>query len=317
MTQHRTAVEDGEAIDFREIFLRLWQGRVTIALASAISLAFGVLYLHSTPYTYTASLVLVPTQAQGQNSIGNQLGNLGSLVGIDISSSENVSPFMLYPDVMKSRVVGEAFAARYPDLMHELFNDQWDDSSKSWRQPESFLRDAIATAKSMAGYPPQSWAPPAGADVQDVISKQVLAETDKRKPILTVTFSHADPLFARRFLDALNQSTDQVLRRQTLDRSTKYSGYLEQELQKEQQAELRQVLIRSFNQQEMLVMMSSSDTPFAAQPIGGAASSMRPTNPKPVIILLAAIAFGFIFGGAWVYLGLRGPRAWFLRLIDR
>jgi hypothetical protein len=317
MTQHQATDESGEAIDFREIFNRLWQGRTTIALTCAVSLVLGVLYLHVAIYTYTASLVLVPTQTQGQNGISSQLGSLSSLVGIDFSNPQNVSPFTLYPDVMNSRVVGETFAARYPDLMHELFVDQWDDSRKSWRHPEGFMHDAIAAVKSIAGYPPQSWAPPSGADVQDVISKRVKTEIDNKKPIITVTFSHRDPLFARRFLQALHESTDLVLRRQTLDRSTKYSHYLEQELKKEHQADLRQVLISSFSQQEMLMMMSSSSTPFAAQPIGGAVSSMRPTSPKPIFVLLAAIAFGLFCGGSWEYFGLPRPRALFLRLIGR
>ena len=38
--------------------------------------------------------------------------------------------------------------------------------------------------------------------------------------------------------------------------------------QGEQQAELRQALINTFSQQEIWVMMSSSDAPFAAQPVG-------------------------------------------------
>lgn len=317
MKQYGTISEGEERVDIQAILIRLWQGRATIALTCAVSLALGVLYLHTATYKYTASLVLVPPQSQGQSGAGSQLGSLGALVGLGISNSDNVSPFTLYPDVMNSRVVGDRFAARYPDLLHELFDGQWDDSSKNWRHPEGFLHDTIAAAKDMAGYPPQSWSPPGGADVQDVISKQVQASVDPKKPILTVTFNHRDPSFARRFLGALHETTDQVLRHQTLDRSTKYSHYLEQELKKEQQQELRQVLINSFNQQEMLMMMSSSDTPFAAQPIGGAVSSIRPTTPKPFIVLLAALAFGLFCGGAWEYFGLPRIGALFRRLIGR
>lgn len=290
-------------VDFHAIFVHIRRGWLAIMLACAVAFLLGVLYLHVARYTYTASLVLVPTQNQNQGGLGSQLGNLSSLVGLDLGSSQNVSPFILYPDVMKTRAVSDVFAARYPDLMHELFDDQWDSGNQSWKPPSGIVHEVAAVVKDMLGYPPQSWAPPSGADVEGVLSTQVQIDVDRKKPILTVIFNHRDPAFARRFLQALHESTDLVLRRQTLDRSRKYSRYLEQELKNEQQSELRQVLINSFNQQEMLVMMSSSDAPFAAQPVGGAVSSVRPTNPKPVIVLLAAIIIGLVCGCIWGYYG--------------
>jgi len=134
-----------------------------------------------------------------------------------------------------------------------------------------------------------------------VLSTRVRVDLDRKKPIITVTFNHRDPVFARRFLQALHESTDLVLRRQTLDRSTKYARYLEEELRKEQQAELRQVLTNTFSQQEVWIMMSSSNTPFAAQPVGDAVSSIRPTSPNPLVILLAMTVVGLICGSTLAY----------------
>ena len=297
-------------VDFQAIFASLRRGWLAIVLGGAISFLLGVLYLHVVTYTYTATLVLVPTQNQNQGGLGSQLGSLGSLVGLDIGNTQNVSPFILYPDVMKTRAASDVFAARYPNLMHELFDTQWDSSSNSWRAPAGTVHEIAAAVKDMLGYPPQQWIPPDGADVAVVLSTRVKIDLDRKKPILTVTFDHSDPVFARRFLQALHESTDLILRRQTLDRSTKYSHYLEQELKNEQQTELRQVLINSFNQQEMLVMMSSSDAPFAAQAVGGPISSMRPTNPRPLIVLLAAIIAGLFCGCIWSYFrGRRRSRA--------
>lgn len=293
--------ESGQFIDLYAIFVSLRKGWKTIAIAWVVSLLLGVLYLHITTYNYTATLLLVPTQGQNQNNIGSQLGSLSSLVGLDFLSSQNVSPFTLYPDVMKTRVVSDTFAARYPDLMHELFEDQWDSDRDVWRAPEGVMYKIVAWSKGVLGYPPRPWAPPNGGDVERVLSTRVRVDLDRKKPILTVTFSHRDPVFARRFLQALHESTDLVLRRQTLDRSTKYARYLEQELRKEQQAELRQVLTNTFSQQEVWIMMSSSDTPFAAQPVGGAVSSTRPTSPNPIIILLAMTMLGLLCGSTLAY----------------
>jgi len=300
------AQEDG--IGLQAIIARLWQGWRVILLFGAAFFLLGVLYLHLANYTYTATLVVVPTQGQNQSGGTGQLGSLASLAGIDIGGSQNVSPFTLYPDVMKTRIVSDTFVAKYPGLMHQLFADQWDAATDSWKDTGGLLHQVASMVKGILGYPPRPWMPPGAGDVQQVVTDKVQALLDSKKPVLTITFNHRDPVFARNFLQALHESADQVLRRQTLDRSTKYAHYLEQELQKVQLAEVRQVLTNSLSQQETLVMMSNSNTPFAAQPVGNAISSMRPTNPRPVSILLAALLAGFFCGGAWAYFGLPMPR---------
>lgn len=300
--EHRYADSAGEAgIDLGAIVVDLWRGRLTIMLFAAVFLFLGIVYLHVAAYSYTATLVVVPTQGQSQSGGGSQLGNLASLAGIDLSASQNVSPFALYPDAMKTRIVSDTFVANYPDLTHELFADQWDSAAGRWHEPDGLVHGMAGAVKKMLGYPPQRWMPPSGGDVQQAVSDRVLTLLDSKKPVLTVTFNDRDPVFARRFLQAMHESTDLVLRRQTLERSKKYARYLEQELQKVQLTEVRQVLTNSLSQQETLIMMSNSDTPFAAQPVGGAVSSLRPTSPRPAVVLLAAVLAGLVLGGTWSY----------------
>lgn len=290
-------------IDLGAIAGRIWRGRILVGMSCVGCLLLAITYLHFASYKYTATLLLVPTQGQSQSGAGGQLGGLASLAGLDLSGSQNVSPFALYPEVMKARIVADTFAARHPDVMRRLFASQWDDASKQWRDPGGSLHAAAGVVKSLLGFPPRPWAPPAGAEVQDLIKMRVQATPDSKKPILTVTFDDKDPALARQFLAALHDSTDLVLRQETLDRSTKYARYVENELRLVQQADLRQILTNSLSQQESLVMMSNSDTPFAAQPVGAAVSSSAPTSPTPSMVLLAAALVGVLMGSAWAYFG--------------
>lgn len=298
-------------IDLGAIAGRIWRGRLLVGLCSALFLVLAVFYLHFATYKYTATLLLVPTQGQNQTGSGSgQLSGLASLAGIDLGGSQNVSPFTLYPEIMKARIVADNFAARYPGLMHRLFPTQWNPATRQWRDPGGSLHVFAGFVKSILGFPPRPWAAPSGADVQELIRTRVQATPDSKKPILTVTFEDKDADLARQFLTALHESTDRVLREETLDRSTKYAHYLGNQLLSVQQTDLRQVLTNSLSQQETLLMMSNSDTPFAAQPVGDSVSSQRPTSPNPAMVLLAAMIMGAILGSARAYFAPSSGDLW-------
>jgi len=305
-TEYVTVEAQGrDFIDLGPIITRIWKGRLAVGLFCAAFLVFGVLYLHFATYKYTATMVLVPTQGQNQGGAMSQLGSLASLAGIDLPAGQNVSPFTLYPEVMKTRIVADSLATHYPGLMHRLFPDQWDEDTKRWRDPAGVLKDMKNVVKAVLGFPPHPWTAPSGADVQELMRRRAQATPDSKKPILTLTFSDKDPVLAREFVEALHASTDEVLRQQTLYRSQKYARYIENELLSVHQADLRQVLMNSLSQQEMLVMMSNSGTAFAAEPVGRAVSSVLPTSPNPTISLLVLGVLGAGFGMAWAYFGLR------------
>jgi hypothetical protein len=189
-------------------------------------------------------------------------------------------------------------AQHSPDIMPTIFASQWDATDNKWQEPATFRHWIAGFAKSALGFPEKNWTPPDGGNLQQYIKKNVSVETSTQKPVLTITFDNETPAFAAHFLQALYESTDRVLRRIVLDRSSKYARYVENKLQTVQLSELRQVLMQSLNEQETLIMMSSSNTPFAAQPLGAASSSIQPTSPNAPIVLLLAIIAGLLLGSA-------------------
>jgi hypothetical protein len=65
------------------------------------------------------------------------------------------------------------------------------------------------------------------------------------------------------------------------------------------------VLTQSLSDQETQIMMGSSDTDFAAQPLGPPESSTRPTSPVPVLVLLLGLFVGLVIGGLYVVFDIR------------
>ena len=296
----RDSEKDDDHIDLAKIARKLWLGRKGILLSVGFFFILAVIFLQSATYYYTAKLLLVPTQAQSQSGLG-QLGGLASLAGINFAGmQQNVSPFSLYPVTLTSGAVADDLASHSPEIMHRLFKAQWNEHTRKWTPPSGVVHNVASVLKMMFNPRPEQWTPPSGAQLQELIAARVQTQQDAKKPILTISFADPDPVFARYFVEKLNESTDRVLRRMALDRSSQYARYLQEQLATVQQVDLRLVLVNSLSTQETLIMMGNSNTSFAAQTLGPAASSLRPTYPSPLLIFLLSIIVGVLLGGAVV-----------------
>lgn len=287
--------ENRSIANFPALVRVLWGAFPSIGIFVAIGVALAILYLHVAKYYYSATLTVIATQQQNQTS-GSQLGELASIAGINVPSTQNISPFTLYPDAIVSRVVADNIARSHPETLHHIFSSQWDKKTNTWRRPSGMMLWAKGVIKAVFGIPVVPWEPPGGAELREMIEKEISIGLDNKTPILTLTYRDVDPVFAKRFLDEVNEATDSVLRRMTLDRSSKYASYLENKLSTVQAADLRQALISSYSQQETLVMMSSSETPFAAQPLGVTVVSLRPVSPQPIFVIILGVIFGLVVG---------------------
>jgi LPS O-antigen subunit length determinant protein (WzzB/FepE family) len=297
-----TAYQRSDPSEIWQVARTLWKGRIVIIPTTMLSCLLSIIYLHSAVYTYTATLTLIPTQSQSQ-SIGAQLGGLTSLIGINLPNDLNtVSPFSVYAETAQSRQVAVDMVQHWPELVPLLFKDQWDPEKKIWHPPQTFAITASRSIKQMLGLPVYDWTPPGPAELEQYIVQNVQIAQDKRRALLTVRLQAPDPDFSVKFLTALHQSTDHVLRQMTLDRAKKYAAYLGNRLTTVQTSAVRDVLTQSLSQQETLIMMGSSDTDFAAQPLSPAESSTRPTNPVTLLVLFIGLLAGILASSACVLL---------------
>lgn len=258
-----------------------WLGIVLVA----VSLILAVSYLHIATYKYTAVLALTPADQSGQKPSGN-LANLGSLVGVDLSSQAG-SAFAMYAEAVTSYPVAERLSKR-ASLMQAIFKESWDPAAQRWREPQSLLRGIVTRVKRLLGVPIKAWTPPDGHDLQNYIEKNVLIAEDKRKALIRLTYLNPDPKVAVELLAGINVEADNFLRARSLERSTRYVEYLERRLAEIQVVEYRLSMAQMLGNYERTRMMASSDTSFAAEAFGDIWVSPNFTTPNPWIVLAAA-----------------------------
>lgn len=301
------------------LFVALWGYKIGILLTAAVFTLGAIVYLHLAEYRYTAEMRVVASQTAANSSgIGaSKLGNLASLVGIS-ASSEMVSPFRLYIEALTSRQVAAALAKR-PDIMHVVFEREWDADTGRWRQQAT--SPLVAAVKAVVGFPKVEHTVPNAARLQDYLERNIKVDSDPKRAVTVLRFDHADPKFAITLLSALNAAADHHMKAVALTRASQFAQYLEAKLPTIMIAEHRVAISAALSEQEKQIMLASSEAPYAADPVEEPIASLAPTSPRPIVILIASALFGLVIGtlGAMAVLAItksRQSRATASRIID-
>lgn len=264
-----------------------------ILVGLGVALLGGGLYLHFATYRYTAELTVTPVYSTQQLPAG--LSSIASLAGISLPGEKAVTPIALYSEALRSRDVAAAVVAD-PVLMRHIFSEEWDAAAGRWRNPGGLVQGLVQTANRLLGIPVQPWSPPDASDVQRHVAKHLAIFEDPRSNITTVAVDDPHPQMAKRLLATLNEAADRHLRERALAILGEYIAYLERKLLEVQVAEYRQSLAQALADLEQRRMIASSNAPYAAEPLGAIVASVKPTTPKPLVVLAAATILGLLAG---------------------
>ena len=102
-------------------------------------------------------------------------------------------------------------------------------------------------------------------------------------------------------LTALNVAADRHLKTVTLARASEFARYLDARLATVVVAEHRVALTSMLSDQENQIMLASSNSPYAADLVEAPTSSLAPTSPRAIIVLVASLLFNLILErlGQW------------------
>lgn len=296
-TDFHTPRDDAQ-IDFVLLFAILRRGWLTITVCALLAVAAVVLYLHNASYRYTASMVVTPAQSASIDGLGSRLGQLGGLasaVGVSLPDTNTSASFKLYIEGLKAYDTAQVLAGD-PALMHHLFEREWDEKTRQWREPASSLRSLINAAKDILGIPNLPWAPPGAARLQGLLEDDLIVDVNPRSPVITMHFSHKDPKFAQLLLTRIDETVDSLMRHRALLRTNDYIDYLTGKLRTVQLAEQRLSITQTLGEQERVRMAASSTRPFVADVFSGPSATPRPTSPRPYLLLILSLLGGLALG---------------------
>lgn len=288
--------------DFLSIFRSSWKIVAGFTVAGLIA---AIVYLNLATYTYAVAFRVSPTES-GNGNLSGRLGGLAAVAGLSLGADRAVQPFELYVEAFYSPEVAARLSDR-SDLLRKAFPDEWNASTRRWEEPDNLVRTVGRFAKAAMGIPVYDWTKPDANRLQEYIEEEVILVRDPKKSVTTFSMDHSDPAFAAELLVGIHEATDQMVRERALRRANSYINYLSIKLSEVTLVEHREALAETLGEQERVRMMSSSGMPYAAEPLGQPLIPLRPSSPKPILMLI----LGLFAGG---FVGVVAALAWrFLR----
>ncbi len=291
-----------DEITLRDLFLKVWRSKWVILATMAVAVGLVSVWMKTTEPLYTASMLVAPAGATSGGGLGSRLsqyGGLASLAGIELPSAETVSPFDQFSEVVTSVTVAKRLQDKY-GVLQKLFERTWDAGNMRWVPPEGPVATAKGWMRGFFNLP--SWTPPSTKSLAEYLGDKLgiseIAKTGMRR----ITFQHEDSEFAVQLLRWIHEESDQLIREETQERTTRQIEYIERKLATVRITEHRQSLTLLLSDQEKQMMMTQVDLPFAARIIDPPTVSEMPTWPKPFLFLVLAAMAGFFVSVFLVFL---------------
>ena len=191
--------EDDE-IDLYELWLILKKRKWTIFVTTFLFIAIAVVYILITPPVYKTNAKIFPL-------IGGKKGGLSSLIGnLPIPIAGISQAHLTVEAILNSRTLRERIIKDL-NLMPLLFESQWDNKTKSWKNPNKA---------------------PTLYDGQQILKKLISTTTDKKTGVITLNVEFPKyPKIAYKIAWTALRETQNILNEKTWTLAKKQRIFLE------------------------------------------------------------------------------------------
>lgn len=288
-----------ESLSLLSVLETLWKQKSKVILTASVSLVLAIIYLFVATPKYTATMIVAAIEQQGNLSGLGARSQLSSISGIKIGETDSSIRFAAFVDLLTSHAVAKRLM-KDEELVHKIFEEEWDPASKKWRAPGGIISFLIRLPNIVFGRP--AWTPPSSTKLAEFLSDEINVSDFGDAGMKTISFDHKDPAFAVELVQKVYQAADEELKSDTLIRTRKYIAYLEKRLATVTVAEYREALSDLLVDQERTQMVIEADLPFAAKIVSDAVVPDTPDKPKIVVTLIVMTLIGVFLGVLWIFL---------------
>jgi uncharacterized protein involved in exopolysaccharide biosynthesis len=262
---------DSDTVDFRAIVRLLWRYRRPVVLTT---LVFGVLSLVGAlfmkPYFKAeATLVYVHNKGMGngQGSLDEALGGLASLAGMNLMGAGTEDSEALA--VLDSRHLAEEFIQRN-DLIPVLLRNA-KKRPTMWLAVRQFKEGVLTVHK------------------------------DPRKDTTTVMITWRDAQQAADWCNGFVALANEVIRKRTMEESSRNIAYLNEQILKTSDLDLRRVLYDILESETKTLMLANARAEYAFQVVDPAVTPEIKAGPHRSLVVLGGLILGFALAGGFAF----------------
>ena len=271
-------ISSGDDLGLIEIALLLWKSKLLIIVVTTLSVVLigGIAWI--IPKKYESTVVISPSSNASNSGmsalagLGSSLGGLASLAGVSLSGDPKKfeSLAILQSDELTQRYIESH------DLLPILYKDKWDAANKKW---------LVADPKKA----PTSWK----ANLYFKKSIRTVS-TDVKTGISTLTIRWKDPVLAAQWANDLVKMTNELMKNDAIEESTRNIAYLTEQGQKTDVVGARQAIYTLLQTEINKQMLARGSEFFALKVLDPAVPAEQQVSPKKLNWLIGSCIGGFL-----------------------
>jgi len=297
--QNNTHKLDDE-INLSDLVRLLVSSKISILTITCLTLLISLLYAFSLPDKYVSSILLVPANDNTNSNLASQYGGLASLAGISLpEGSVNKSDIGI--EVLKSKLFITGFLSRHNVIIPMMASESWDKVTKELEIDErlydvknkKWVRNVSAPKKSK----------PSLYEAAEFWKKNIFSiSKDNKKGLITIKIEHYSPFEAQRWAELLFKDLNNHLRDIEVEEADLSIQYLNEEANKTESKELKQLFYSLIESQTKTKMLAFSRKDYSFKMIDPPIVPENKSSPNKFRIILQGAIIGIIFGLVFAYI---------------
>jgi uncharacterized protein involved in exopolysaccharide biosynthesis len=267
-------------------------GRRLVVGTAVLTAILALLTLRMIEPSFTATLIVGPTAAEGLLSEGVPLSG-STINGVVPGASEKMSYYDRFLYELTSLSVANELASQ-PEIMRRVFEPMWNASAQAWGPDPRLVPRLRRMLSELAGRP--SWSMPDGRDLARFLKSRIQVQQIGNTPLRRISYRHPDPEFARTLLSRLYTTTEHQLRSTAIKGNSRMIEEYERMTRITSDLEHKRALWSALIGHEQFAMMMNVDLPLAANLMEPAVCDALPDTPDPAMVLPIAFMAGLVLG---------------------
>lgn len=283
---------NSEQNDLIELIKIALEKKLTIFVITVVTCILAVIFALYKSNTYKSTAVVSPVQQQqgALSGLASQFGGLASLAGVNLNQGQSSSANVAM-EYLKSRSIFIEFVDEY-DLKPEIM------AAKGWSQKD----DKISYDEDLFDPKAREWKIDSGGKtmeplnfdmhlkfIEDMLSISKNAETG----FVNITIEHYSPVFAKDMVENLVDFINRKVKEREVSNANLRIRYLENAMEKTQQANMHSVFFNLIEQQHHKKMLALTTDEVALAIIDKPIIAEKKSNPQRALICF----LGGLLGG--------------------
>lgn len=268
-------------------FKDVWRYKVRAILTGCVVFTLCFFYVLSQDPIYEASMIIAPTDDDGQVSSLGLSKSVSQVIGLGGAGSQNqkTSEFL---SLLSSYQVAEQMQREYK-LLQRLYPKLWVEEKQRWAARSGGLVPLRNFFRSITGRPPVG--APTIHDLHDLLGLVVKIEEIPEFGHYKIAAQLDDPDLALFILENIHRETDALIRKTSIEKSEERRTYVLDQLETVQNSAHRDALVSILAETEQLSMMANMTALYSINVLQQPVVSPTPVRPAYAALLVLSVFF--------------------------